>query len=155
MAQWNPAEFQKVVREFLARRDWSQPQLAREAGISQAVVNRWLSDDPEMLVQPTDPTLRKLAPVIGIPHNELMRMAGRLEGPSSPKGNRPTALLQFLADMEAGWLAADEQRRPFGEHIARTALPVPHKRRPNRRNRGNNAGLDNANDEYRTHKKVA
>lgn len=152
MPQWDPTEFQQTINQFLARRGWSQPTLARVAGISQAVVNRWLAADRTMLVQPTDPTLRKLAPVVGISHGELMRMAGRIDAPAAHRTDKPTALVQFLADMEAGWLAADEQRRPIGEEVARAALPIPHERRPNRRNRGNNAGLGHSKMDYLKHK---
>lgn len=151
MARWDPTEFQAAVNNFLSRRGWSQPELARVAGISQAVVNRWLSTDPQMVVQPTDPSLRKLAPVIGIPHLELMRMAGRLDATVTAP-SKPADLEAFLRDMESGWLASEEHERPLRTEVARAAFPH-HQRRPsNRRIRGNDAGLDNSNAEYLKHK---
>lgn len=131
MPQWNPREFQEAVNAFLSRQGWTQTELARATGLRTSVVNRWLQpEDSGMLVQPTGESLEKLEPVIGISHDELMRMAGRLRGPKV--STRPPELEQFLRDQEAGWLATDPEQRQWREEVARAVFPhAP--RRPARR----------------------
>jgi transcriptional regulator with XRE-family HTH domain len=140
MEQWDPTEFQTVLRDFLERRGWSQNQLASATGISQAVINRWLqpieSVSPAGLVQPTDKTLRKLAPVIGLPEHVLMRMAGRLPGGMPDQPQHPPELATLIADIETGWYAADPARRRIGEDVVRSVFNVHGQRRPGRRRPG-------------------
>src|SRR6266498_3671895 len=102
MAQWDPTEFQDTINEFLRQAgDWSQADLARAAGISPGVVNRWMQTvESGMLVQPTDPTLRKVAPVMHLPLNELLRQAGRID--ATVVKTRPRDLETLLGVVEAG-----------------------------------------------------
>lgn len=140
MAEWDPTEFQATLRDFLGRRGWSQNELHFQTSISQGVINRWLHEDARQVVQPTDATLRKLAPVIGLSHSELMRMAGRVHA-EPPKSRLPRRLSQFLADIEAGWLAADDARRQVGEEATR-AIFNPHAPRRPGRSRANRPSTD-------------
>jgi transcriptional regulator with XRE-family HTH domain len=140
MDQWDPTEFQSTIQEFLDRRGWTQNRLAQVTGISQAVINRWLqpvdTNSPAGLVQPTDKTLRKLAPVIGLPAHVLMRMAGRLPGGVPDQPQHPPELATLIADIETGWYAADPARRRIGEDVVRSVFNVHGQRRPGRRRPG-------------------
>lgn len=156
--EWDVAlviEFQAAVRKWLDRTNLSQQQAAYLCGFSQSVLNRWMSTDPEFLVQPQPPLLRKLAPKINIPLSELLRMAGHSDMVLAI--DKPRELLEFLRDQEAGYWASAENERPIRMDVARSALPIARhvRRRSNRRVRGNNEGLDRPNADYGMHKLVA
>ena len=71
-------------------------------------------------------TLRKLAPVIGLPHRELMRMAGRLsEEDMGSERRHPPELAALIADVEAGWYAADDERRRICAEVVRAIFNRP------------------------------
>lgn len=145
-------EFQATVRAWLTRTGLSEKAAADTCGFSQSVINRWLTDDPNYLVQPTVDTLEKLSPKIGITVDELSRQAGRRNDPV-PAAAKPVELQMFLRDVEAGWWASPEHERPIRSEVARAAWPTQHSRRgTNRRVRGNDARLDQPNDDYRMHK---
>lgn len=143
-------EFQSTIQAWQDRTGLSEMAAAQVCGFSQSVINRWKSRTWDYLVQPTRPTLMKLSPHIGIDLDELERQAGLREEPVSASA-KPAELQAFLRDQEAGWWAAPEHERPVRAEIARAALPT-HNRRPNRRIKGNNAGLDQSKGDYRMHK---
>lgn len=78
-------EFQAFLTHWLDEkrqrdRTWNVARLGRETGIAASLLSRWLGPDA---TTPGDANLRRLAPVVGVSHADLMRMVGRL-GPSSP-----------------------------------------------------------------------
>lgn len=90
------SEFRDFLADWLDERGWSANRLADETGIAQTLISRYLSLDPHKRVIPADQTLRRLAPIVGKSHDELMRMVGRLDEPSEPAP---------LKDDELEWLA--------------------------------------------------
>lgn len=133
MAQWDPTELQGTINAFLANQDWSQADLARAAGISPGVVNRWMQPPGSgMLVQPTDATLRKVAPVLRVPLNELLRMAGRTD-PSNIKPTDPPDLDAVFQQMRAAYPKMDEARRSVSLDMIRSIFNDHMPRRPDRR----------------------
>jgi hypothetical protein len=145
-------EFRSTIQAWQDRTGLSESAIGHLCGFSQSVVNRWKSPTLDWLVQPQRPSLVKLAPKIGIDLEELERQAGLREDPV-PATAKPVELQTFLSDQEAGWWAAAEHERPIRAAMARAALP--HNRRPNRRIRGNNGGLDRSKGDYRKHKSNA
>jgi transcriptional regulator with XRE-family HTH domain len=134
---WDPLPFQNMIRDFLDRRGWSQNDLAKQTGISQAVINRWMqppdSDSPAGLVKPSDRTLRKLAPIVGHSEDALLRMVGRLQGAPPRVTARPPDLTALLADLDAAWDALSEERRGALSDAVRGVAQVHRPRRRNRR----------------------
>lgn len=130
MAQWDPTEFQRVVNDFLARQDWTQADLARAAGISPGVVNRWMQPkNSAMLVRPTDPPLRKVAPVMRMNVNDLLLLAGRVD-PEPSDQDRDIALATLIADLEHGWQSASDDIKRAGSEAVRAIFRVHRERRP-------------------------
>jgi transcriptional regulator with XRE-family HTH domain len=130
--------FRVFLADWLDRTGWSQFQLAMATGIGQSIISRWLSPDVRRRTQPNDATLKKLAPVVGRPFEDLMRMAGRL--PDVPVSRSqgpdlPPELASLLADLETGWLAADPHTRSLGGAVVRAAFHTPRGR-----NRAKNNG---------------
>src|SRR5690348_7679298 len=72
-------EFSKFLRGWLDRHSWNVPQLARASGIADAVIRRWLLP-PGVAKLPSNANLRKLAPVLEVPEDQLFRMCGYLAG---------------------------------------------------------------------------
>ena len=72
------ADFAAYLRRWLADHDVSQAEFGRRVGIRQTLVNRYVHMDPATRVRPGPDALRKMAPTLGIPHAELLRMAGYL-----------------------------------------------------------------------------
>lgn len=62
------------LSEELERRKWSKRELARQAGVSHAFVNRVLSGD----LAPSVNFCRKIALVLGTPPETVLRLAGIL-----------------------------------------------------------------------------
>jgi len=81
-------EFRRTVLDWLERRGWNQARLAAAAELSQSLVSKHLSDETRKRVRPSPANLRRYAPVLGIPYEELMRMTGYLLGvPSVPSSD--------------------------------------------------------------------
>lgn len=144
---WDPTEFQKAINGFLERHGWSQNDLARASGVSQAVLNRWMQPKGSpTLIRPTDPSLRKLAPVLDIPHIELMRLAGRLAADPA-KRDRDPILTALQSDLDRGWdESADEEWRARQADAIRSILGVHRGRRPNRRDARDGGKVDSTEE---------
>jgi transcriptional regulator with XRE-family HTH domain len=71
-------DFAAYLRRWLADHDVSQAEFGRRVGIRQTLVNRYVHVDPVTRVRPGPDALRKMAPALGVPHAELLRMAGYL-----------------------------------------------------------------------------
>ena len=72
-------DFRTLVLAWLDRRGWYRAQLADAAGVSQSLVSKWLSDE-EPRATPAPKNLAKLAPVLGMTYEDLMRVCGYLPG---------------------------------------------------------------------------
>lgn len=69
-------ELGKFIEEYRNKRNLSQRQLSEKAGISHTEVWRLESGERK---NPSPPTLKALAPHLGVSYEELMRRAGYLE----------------------------------------------------------------------------
>lgn len=146
---WDPTEFQRTIQRWLDRTGMSQNQAADFCGISQSVFNRWMQTERRYLVQPTEGTLERLAPKIGIDHDELLRLAGRRRGGPAPQ--KPAELLALLQEIEAGYHDAAEHERSMRVAATLSLWPRSHARRPDRRkHKSDNSGLDKPMMDYRS-----
>jgi transcriptional regulator with XRE-family HTH domain len=90
-----PQAFRDLVETRLADLNMSKYELGQRAGLSANLVYRWWRD-----LTPTDVSLRKIAPVLKVPLEELMRAAGRLDAD-------PDAEPMSLGDQEIEGLVKD------------------------------------------------
>lgn len=67
--------FRDFLTDWLARTGWSASRLARESGVRQNVISRWTSQTP---TRPSPENLKKIAPVVGVSYEDLLRMCGYL-----------------------------------------------------------------------------
>lgn len=137
---YDPTEFQKTLRAWMARHGLSQMAAANETGISQGVINRWLKPRGDVyLVQPTIDTLERLAPhMSGVTLLDLKRMTGNLSPTDREKvSNKPLdyQLSALLNDIKTRWEEIDQQERDLGEDVTRSVFKLHHGR--TRRPRGN------------------
>lgn len=107
---YDPTEFQDVLRDWMRRHGLSQMAAAQTVGISQGVLNRWLKPQGDSyLVKPTPDSLKKLQPHLGVPLIQLQRMTGNLseadlEVLTKIKGTKPNNRLEaFISDIRAAW----------------------------------------------------
>lgn len=98
--------FWEYLTDWLSARGWSANRLAEESGVAQTLVSRYIHPNPRRRLRPTDVTLRRLAPVLGVPHDQLMRMAGRLDEGHMPTAARMSARQQSLTAAYDRWMAA-------------------------------------------------
>lgn len=70
-------EFQERVGERMRALGLTYSEIERQTGISNSVLSRWFSDRPR---RPTPANLEKLASVIGISYEDLLRMCDYLPG---------------------------------------------------------------------------
>lgn len=131
---YDPAEFQAVLHDWLDRTGMSQMSAAHTIGVSQGIVNRWLKPRSDSyLVQPDVSSLEKLAPHIHIPLLELKRMCGRLSpselGMKITRPRRDMRLEAFINDIEAKWPDLDEPERQHGLDIGRVGFKLHERRR--------------------------
>lgn len=136
---YDPTEFQDVLRAWMDRNGLSQMAAANTIQMSQGVLNRWLKpkDDP-YLVQPDVRSLERLEPHIRVPLIELKRMTGRLSPAdlglveALGRGPRNHRLEAFLADLRAQWQVLQQEERPDvlqqAEDSARVAFRLHHNR---------------------------
>lgn len=110
-------DFRALLKERLRERG-ALARLAEASGIKSPVIGRWAAGE----TQPSPANLERLAPVIGVPFEDLMKMVGYLPGDPSPNVN--PRLSAFLAAVEAGWLAMDDARRDLAERGARALFSV-------------------------------
>lgn len=69
--------FPEWLRARLDERQWTSGDLGRASGVSNSIIWRWLSDRPN---RPTPANLEKIAPVLGVAYEELLRLCGYLPG---------------------------------------------------------------------------
>jgi len=101
-------EFRALLQERMAMRG-AQARLAETSGIPSPVLGRWRDG----IGRPTDTNLKKLAPALGMPYEDLAKMCGYLDG--EPVGVEDPEWTQFLAEIEAAWRQADEIERSLAK----------------------------------------
>ncbi|HLZ30874.1 MAG TPA: helix-turn-helix transcriptional regulator [Chloroflexota bacterium] len=87
--------FQEFLDNWLKGCGWTPAQLSRATTIGQNVISRWLGADPP---RASPKNLAKLAPVVGVPHEELLRLVGYLPGEAQLGNVDPD-----LAVVNAAW----------------------------------------------------
>lgn len=63
--------FRTFLEGWLRDSHTPQSRLAEETGIPASIISRWLSQRHPIVPSPA--SLRKLAPIIGVPYEDLMR----------------------------------------------------------------------------------
>lgn len=96
--------FREFLEEWLRQTGTSQAELHRLSGVPQNVISRWLSQDP---TQPGVRNLKKLAPVLGVPYEELLKLVGYLPGEARIDQIDPE-LAATTAALHARWPSWDE-----------------------------------------------
>lgn len=134
--EYDPTEFQSVLRAWMERHGFSQMAAGQTVGISQGIINRWLKPpgDP-YLVQPTIDSLEKIAPHVRIPMLELKRMTNNLTPadrqlltagpPDSPLDHRLESLLN---ELRAQWHVLGDEDKQQAEDVTRVAFRLHHAR---------------------------
>jgi transcriptional regulator with XRE-family HTH domain len=74
--------FRRFVLGWLERRGWNQGRLAEASEISQSLLSKWLATDERKRVRPGPANLKRLAPILSVSYEDLLRMVGYLDGPS-------------------------------------------------------------------------
>ena len=144
-ANWDPTEFHAAIQRWLERTGMSQTEAARAAGLRQSVLNKWMQPSGYN-AQPTTEALERLQPAIGIPMDELLRIAGRRK---ADPPDVPAELLDALLHMQYGYNESDEQERQIRLDATYAIWsPRQHRRRPNRRDVGKNQPHGDPKMEY-------
>lgn len=99
-------QFRGFLTDWLASNGWSASQLARVSGLRQNTISRWTGMNP---TRPTTENLEKLAPVIGVAYEDLLRMCGYL--PSIGLVAVDDSADPALAEVIAIWPRLTEERR--------------------------------------------
>lgn len=88
--------FQQALNTTLRERNWTLSQMGRAAGIQPSILSRWLSSPAGggSVSRPSPRNLQKLAPVLGLSYEDLMRMCGYLPGPPT----EPDPLDAYLSE---------------------------------------------------------
>jgi transcriptional regulator with XRE-family HTH domain len=112
----DPDQFRQHVTAHLIATGRTAAALAGEAHIDQSLMSKYLHADPRRRVRPSPRNLARLAPVLGTPYEELLRLAGYL--PGDPQ---LAAVDQELALVTAAWPRLEEWRRKAIRALASTA----------------------------------
>lgn len=104
-------EFRDFLRDWLAQPGRSAYKLALASGVSQSVIGRYVHPDPNRRVQPTPASLERLAPALGISHEDLMRMSGYLPRSNSASAHPPAHGDERLTRIMRSWHRLPEYRR--------------------------------------------
>jgi transcriptional regulator with XRE-family HTH domain len=84
----------------------TQAQLARQSGVGDAVISRWLNEES----QPTIEKLRPLVVPLGVPLLELMVAAGRMEPEEARMKDRPAPPKPVRHGVSTEGLDPDQER---------------------------------------------
>jgi transcriptional regulator with XRE-family HTH domain len=91
--------FRQFLLGWLERRGWNQGRLAEASEISQSLLSKWLAEDERKRVTPGPANLKKLAPILSVSYEDLLRMVGYLDGPSDVVS--PAELDEIETDVNA------------------------------------------------------
>jgi transcriptional regulator with XRE-family HTH domain len=116
MEEWE--QFRTLLRDRLKERG-ALARLAKTSGINSPVIGRWERGES----RPSPANLERLAPSLGVPYEELLKMAGFLPGKLSTDINPQLASL--IAHIESGWLAMDEATRELAERGSEQLKNLP------------------------------
>jgi transcriptional regulator with XRE-family HTH domain len=95
--------FRDFVTRWLGDSRISAADLSSRAGIDQSGMSKYLHTDPRRRVRPSPRSLEKLAPVLGVAYEDLLRMCGYL--PGEPRA-QVDARRQAVRDQLDQWLSA-------------------------------------------------
>ncbi len=109
--------FRAAIEDTLRVRGWSLNRLGRETKIQASVISRWLNvPEGAAASRPSPANLEKLAPVIGVPYEDLMRMCGYLPGEARAQVD---VMRQAARDQVDAWLTAvgPQYEEYFWDHV--------------------------------------
>lgn len=66
-------EFRALLAPHVAVRG-GLSRLSDGSGIAPHLIGRWASDDPKKQVRPSPDNLKRIAPALGVPYEDLLRM---------------------------------------------------------------------------------
>lgn len=112
--------FREWLRAALDERGWTNADLERASGVGNSIIWRWLAQSPR---RPTPANLAKIAPALGVPYEDLLRMCGYL--PGTPATETNPRLAAFIAAVESAFHAMSAQEWDVREPAARALLSVP------------------------------
>jgi transcriptional regulator with XRE-family HTH domain len=72
-----------LLRRELTERGWTRRRFARELGLRESTVGRWLSTNPHARVVPRPATIARIARVLDFTPAELLSAAGYLDPPAT------------------------------------------------------------------------
>jgi transcriptional regulator with XRE-family HTH domain len=130
-------QFRELLKALTAERG-GLARLSERSGIPSPVLGRWRDG----IGRPTDTNLKKLAPALGVPYEDLAKMCGYLPGEAETLDPR---LASFLAEIETGWRNMDQQTREVAERGTLALFRVEDVRRrprPERRVTKSDQGFD-------------
>jgi transcriptional regulator with XRE-family HTH domain len=114
--------------EWLASRllelGWSKGDLSRASGIADGVISRWSTDSTR---RPSPASLARIAPALGIPYEDLMRLCGYLPGTPAVQTELRTRMARLEATLSkyprTWWVAVIDACERMAE--AGTSLQPP------------------------------
>ena len=106
--------FREYVATWLTSTGTSATQLGERSGVDQSLLSKYLHQDPSRRVTPTPKSLQKLAPVLGKPYEDLMRMCGYLPGEASADFDAEQLAAHELVDSLMA--AVEPEHRPYLLH---------------------------------------
>lgn len=103
----------------------SQARLSEQSGIPSPVLGRWRDG----VGRPTDTNLKKLAPALGVPYEDLAKMCGYMNGRANPVSSEMDAhLARYGAVLSRYprtiWLAVIEANEAMAAALAQIVPPV-------------------------------
>lgn len=110
MDEW--AQFRTLLRDRLSERG-ALARLAKASGLNSPVIGRWEKGES----RPSPANLERLAPALGVPYEDLLKMSGYL--PGEPSDNLDPQLAALVAAIESGWHVMDSAARDVAERGTR------------------------------------
>lgn len=120
-------DFRPFLAGWLRSHQMPQSRLGEISGIPPSIINRWLHADRP--TRPSTENLEKLAPALGVPYDELLRICGyRRNATVAPVDPQEQELLARAEQFKAGlrgvprvfWAAVTEASLALAE-----AMPAP------------------------------
>lgn len=111
-------QFRALLRDRLKERG-ALARLAEDSGINSPVIGRWRDG----VGRPTDTNLKRLAPALGVPYEDLAKMCGYMPGEPDPiQSELDTRLARLGATLSkyprAVWMAVLEANDRMAEALA-------------------------------------
>jgi transcriptional regulator with XRE-family HTH domain len=103
---WVNEPLQNLIRDALARREWTISDLARKIGSQPSLVSRWMQGQ-----RPNTESLALIAEALGLDVLRLLRLAGHIPAGAmgDQDGERPSSLIAMLRQAEAAGHLTDDR----------------------------------------------